>query len=135
MIRPRALRKASGGISNTLDASQTNGKITVGSSSVTFYSVEQLIITETIYSDTLLGGNGNDLLTGGNGADVFYFFAPDEGVDTITNFSVAEDIIEVYNVDFGSDLIGIAALGKVGQARCFWATATHARRFDPRQTR
>ena len=52
----------SSGISTTLDASTTNGKIIAGGSSVTFSSIEQFDITGTKYNDTLIGGNGNDYL-------------------------------------------------------------------------
>ena len=49
--------------------------------------------------DTLVGGAGADTLTGGNGADVFLFqnFAqsPVGDVDTITDFEVGTDLIDV----------------------------------------
>ena len=40
-------------------------------------------------NDTLRGGLGNDTLTGGSGIDVFVF-APGEGTDTITDFSLGQ---------------------------------------------
>ncbi|MDP8935912.1 MAG: calcium-binding protein, partial [Cyanobacteriota bacterium] len=42
--------------------------------------------------DTLTGGLGSDTLTGGNGQDIFVF-APGEGIDTITDFSLSSDQI------------------------------------------
>lgn len=54
-------------------------------------------------NDTVLGGDGDDLLNGGTGTDVmtggsgrdwFAFYAGD-GRDTITDFNVAEDVIDV----------------------------------------
>ena len=38
-------------------------------------------------NDFLTGGEGNDILTGEVGSDRFYFHSPEEGVDTITDFS------------------------------------------------
>ncbi len=55
-------------------------------------------------NDLLIGGNGNDVLTGGSGLDSFQFNSPSEGVDTITDFSVADDTILVYRSNFGGDL-------------------------------
>ena len=42
--------------------------------------------------DTLTGGLGSDTLTGGNDQDIFVF-APGEGIDTITDFSLSSDKI------------------------------------------
>ena len=40
------------------------------------------------------GGGGDDTLTGGSGADV-YVVGPDDGTDTITDFAVGEDQIDI----------------------------------------
>jgi Ca2+-binding RTX toxin-like protein len=48
--------------------------------------------------NTLIGGLGDDTLTGGPGADRFVFRSPDEGIDTIINFSLSDDVL-VINVD------------------------------------
>lgn len=40
-------------------------------------------------NDQLIGGSGADILTGGTGADSFVFNFPTEGIDMITDFSVA----------------------------------------------
>ena len=47
-------------------------------------------------NDTLLGGVGSDLLTGGAGQDNFRFDFTSEGIDTITDFVVADDTIGIY---------------------------------------
>ncbi|MCC4799364.1 alkaline phosphatase [Enterovibrio norvegicus] len=44
--------------------------------------------------DFLTGGQGNDTLTGGKGADVF-FFDSDSGSDTVTDFNLRQDAIEI----------------------------------------
>ena len=44
--------------------------------------------------DTLIGGEGNDTLTGGEGADTFVFGAG-HGNDTITDFDVDNDTIDI----------------------------------------
>jgi T1SS-143 domain-containing protein len=55
-------------------------------------------------NDLLWGGSGNDELWGGAGADTFLFMSPDEGVDTIKDFSLAEgDMIDISNVLSGFD--------------------------------
>ena len=59
----------------------------------------------TGYNDTLIGGTGNDTLlggvgsdtkTGGAGLDSFRFDFTSEGIDTITDFVVADDTIQIY---------------------------------------
>ncbi|BAQ65110.1 alkaline phosphatase [Geminocystis sp. NIES-3709] len=55
-------------------------------------------------NDTLTGGLGNDSLIGGTGADSFRFTTVNEGVDTITDFSVSDDTILVRRNGFGGGL-------------------------------
>ena len=55
-------------------------------------------------NDTLNGGLGSDTLTGGDGADSFRFVAPNQGVGTITDFSVGVDTINVAAAIFGGGL-------------------------------
>ena len=52
--------------------------------------------------DSLYGGSGDDTLTGGAGADTF-FFEPDHGNDTITDFVSGEDLIDLREL---SDISG-----------------------------
>ena len=54
--------------------------------------------------DLLFGGVGDDTLKGGKGADTFVFNNPDEGVDTITDFSVKDDILIFSSSGFAKDL-------------------------------
>ena len=54
--------------------------------------------------DLLAGGDGNDILTGGLGADIFLFNRPNEGVDRITDFNLAEDVIQVSATGYGVTL-------------------------------
>jgi Ca2+-binding RTX toxin-like protein len=51
-------------------------------------------------SDTLNGGAGNDSLTGGLGMDVFGFTSLAAGTDTITDFSHANDTIQLDSAAF-----------------------------------
>ncbi|MCA2652670.1 calcium-binding protein [Microcystis sp. M061S2] len=55
--------------------------------------------------DTLTGGSGNDTLTGGAGADRFVFNSASEALDTITNFSITDDFINVSATGFGGGLL------------------------------
>lgn len=50
-------------------------------------------------NDLIYGGKDRDALSGGSGSDIFYYSAPDEGGDFITDFTVGEDKL-VF--DFGS---------------------------------
>jgi serralysin len=55
-------------------------------------------------NDFLDGGMGHDTLTGGAGKDSFFFAKPLEGIDTIQDFVVADDVIRIARVGFGSGL-------------------------------
>jgi Ca2+-binding RTX toxin-like protein len=54
--------------------------------------------------DTLIGGTGNDFVFGDAGADSISFASPAEGIDTLTDFSVASDTILVSASGFGGGL-------------------------------
>ncbi|AFZ33690.1 hypothetical protein Sta7437_0068 [Stanieria cyanosphaera PCC 7437] len=56
-------------------------------------------------NDLIAGGAGNDLLTGGKGKDSFYFDNSKEGIDTITDFNVSQDLIKVSGHKFGGGLV------------------------------
>ncbi len=64
-------------------------------------------------NDILTGGAGSDTLTGGAGNDYFAFNAPNQGVDRITDFIVADDSIQVLATGFGGGLTaGAIAAGQ-----------------------
>ena len=46
-------------------------------------------------NDTLIGGLGNNTLTGGDGADTFKYLAGNSGHDTITDFTVGTDKLDL----------------------------------------
>ncbi|MDZ8224503.1 MULTISPECIES: hypothetical protein [unclassified Nostoc] len=46
-------------------------------------------------NDYLEGGSGNDRLTGGSGKDTFVLYYSGGGIDTITDFSVNDDILKI----------------------------------------
>ncbi len=56
-------------------------------------------------SNILVGGAGNDTLTTGTGFDTVLFTTKTEGIDTITDFNVYQDLIQVSAVNFGGGLI------------------------------
>lgn len=51
--------------------------------------------------DTLIGGPGGDSLTGGNGPDQFFYGAPEQGLDLITDFVSGEDSVLLLSQTFG----------------------------------
>ena len=55
-------------------------------------------------NDTLIGGLGNDTINGGRGSDSFVFNSPNEGVDTISDFSVKDDTLVFSAAGFGGNL-------------------------------
>ena len=59
------------------------------------------VLSGGLGADRLFGGLGNDNLTGGAGSDSFVFnTATVSNIDTITDFNVAEDTIELENAIF-----------------------------------
>jgi VCBS repeat-containing protein len=55
-------------------------------------------------NDILFGGTGANSLTGGNGDDVFAFLGPADGMDTLGDFEVDDDLIAVSAFGFGGGL-------------------------------
>ncbi|WP_016950859.1 calcium-binding protein [Anabaena sp. PCC 7108] len=78
-------------------------------------------------NDTLYGGTGNDRLTGGVGSDIFGFNNFSEGVDTITDFNVADDFIQVSAAGFAGGLT--AGLFDAGQFTIGSAATSSDQRF------
>ena len=81
-------------------------------SKITFNGIEENYIQggegdDTLYGtagdDFIYGDSGNDVLTGGHGEDTFLFGAISEGLDTIKDFDVAEDTLDLSNVLTGYD--------------------------------
>jgi hypothetical protein len=66
-------------------------------------------------NDTIHGGAGNDELTGWNGKDTFVFEASNNGVDTITDFTVGVDG-DVLKFANSTALAGTAAIQDVAAA-------------------
>lgn len=54
--------------------------------------------------DLLNGGTGKDTLTGATGKDAFKFWTSNEGLDTIKDFVVVDDVIHVDKQGFGGGL-------------------------------
>jgi Ca2+-binding RTX toxin-like protein len=61
-------------------------------------------------SDRLVGGLGVDTLTGGAGADRFICEYSYIGIDTITDFDVAEDSLLVSASGFAGELVSGAVI-------------------------
>ena len=73
-------------------------------------------------NDKLDGGTGNDVLTGGAGLDIFRFTtAPTANTDTLTDFSVADDTIQLENAVFKK----FTTPGVLKAANFVKATAAH----------
>ena len=53
----------------------------------------------------LAASTGDDTLAGGAGPDAFYFLASDRGVDTVTDFNVAEDILNFMDFNITQDTV------------------------------
>jgi Ca2+-binding RTX toxin-like protein len=69
------------------------------------------MITGGTGKDYIYGGAGADILTGGAAADQFYYAAPGDGGDTITDFSHAQgDTILISHTGFGGGLPSSGAL-------------------------
>jgi serralysin len=97
---------ASAGVKVSLVSPATNTGAAAGD---TFSSVEHL--TGSSFADVLVGNSGNNIINGGSGKDTltggtgldFFRFAnalSTSNVDTITDFSVADDTIQVANAAF-----------------------------------
>jgi Ca2+-binding RTX toxin-like protein len=64
-------------------------------------------------NDNLTGGTGQDILMGGTGKDNFTFLTPTEGLDIITDFSIADDTIRIKTSAFGFNSLGAIDAGQL----------------------
>ncbi|MEH1874236.1 calcium-binding protein [Nostoc sp.] len=65
-------------------------------------------------NDYLEGGSGNDYLIGGSGRDTFVLYYSGGGIDTITDFSVNDDILKI-NTPIISSISSTNAISKTSQ--------------------
>ena len=63
--------------------------------------VQGLAFSASLEHEFLRNENGNDMLTGGSGADMFAFKATG-GHDTVTDYSLEEDSLNLRSFGFGS---------------------------------
>ncbi len=70
------------------------------------------VLAGDLGNDTLEGGGGNDTLTGGLGADTFVF-TESAGNNTVTDFAIAEDTLDLSLIfdDFDDVLTGASQAG------------------------
>jgi hypothetical protein len=89
-----------------------------GESQLDGTSANEILIGRAAAADTLIGGLGNDVLYGNTGADHFRYNAPNEGLDHILDFNMAEgDVIDILASAFGGGLTaGTDATGMFGSS-------------------
>lgn len=66
-------------------------------------------------TDILAGGAGTDTLSGGSSKDMFVFRSLAEGIDTITDFDGAIDVIDVRSIFAQSNFAGATLLARFQQ--------------------
>lgn len=87
-------------------------------------------------NDTLNGGAGTDSLTGGAGADRFAYTANNQGVDTITDFTIADgDLLAFTSAQFGGLSLGTLASNQLAAvenniARFIYNSGTGLLQYD-----
>jgi RHS repeat-associated protein len=87
---------------------------------LTFSGINRFQVTGTIKNDNITtwdgndsinGGAGSDTLTGRSGSDLFLFWAPNQGIDTITDFTITQnDRIAISATGFGGGLVAGATI-------------------------
>ncbi|MCT0198423.1 hypothetical protein KQ313_01810 [Synechococcus sp. CS-1325] len=94
---------------NTLDGGRSNDSILGGNGNDTLLGG---LGADTLdgggNNDLLVGGSGADTLTGGSGVDQFKYFASNQGLDLITDFTAASEQIQVDSAGFGALPLGAA---------------------------
>jgi Ca2+-binding RTX toxin-like protein len=90
-------------------------------------------------SDNLRGGNGNDTIDGGNGADSifggagndsFIFNSANAGIDTINDFTIGGDTLQISSAGFGgAGVVGTAGVLAAARFTTGTAATTAAQRF------
>jgi Domain of unknown function (DUF4214)/RTX calcium-binding nonapeptide repeat (4 copies) len=70
-------------------------------------------IVMTTWSDTLVGGQGNDQLTGGRGSDRYFFTASEGGNDTIYGFE-SFDTLQLTGFGYANSAAALAAMSQQG---------------------
>ncbi len=98
----------------------------------------------TVSNDVLQGGAGNDNLTGSLGQDLFRFASSTQGNDTITDFAVGADKLQLVSSGFanlalgtlaaGSFVAGAAPMATTGAAQFLYNTGTGQLSFDTNGT-
>jgi Ca2+-binding RTX toxin-like protein len=93
------------------------------------------VISGNLAANVITGGAGADTLRGGEGADSFRFVLPDDGVDTLVDFTSGEDKIVVVAGNFGllagstANLV-VNGIPSSGAAVFLYTSATGSLAFD-----
>ena len=75
-----------------------NGITSISDLTEDMFVLDQITGSDGV-DDVLRGGNSDDTMTGGTGADTFKFDEMNKGADTITDFSTADDKIDLTGFD------------------------------------
>ena len=106
-----------------IDNTNANGTLNSGEVEDYLISVKNEIngtggsdnLTGTGDGDLIIGGAGRDVLTGGAGDDCFYFRRTSDGIDTITDFDVNGDKLDLSELfETGGELAGVSTNDPVG---------------------
>ncbi|NJK46882.1 calcium-binding protein [Candidatus Gracilibacteria bacterium] len=102
VLQTGAIAGTGNNLNNSISGNAANNQLIGGAGNDT--------LNGGVGNDVLVGGAGNDILIGETGIDRFTFNAPNEGIDTLLNFSVADDTIAVSAAGFGGGLsVGVLA--------------------------
>ncbi|MBV5310346.1 FG-GAP-like repeat-containing protein, partial [Chromatium okenii] len=121
----------------TVSLAATTPQLTGGSGSDRLIAIENIVgsnnadtLSGNSGANVLAGGGGNDKLTGGAGMDTFRFDSAlkASNVDTITDFNVKDDTIQLENAIF-KKLLTVGLLGKTSFAANINGVAKDANDF------